>query len=153
MVRIHYGDLSADNYISSPNIYFNNQYEDKWMVDPLTVEMVRDVDESEVIDPGVIDSPFLGAIAPESLSGGVKTLILINNDPSHIFNASACGDNCAKWILKIGEKKDILIRLGHFMEFGEGPFEIEVENVGKIAHDKRELIDAIFDDNLFWRGK
>ncbi len=24
-----------------------------------------------------------------------------------IFNASACGDNCAKWILKLGSEKDL----------------------------------------------
>ena len=38
--------------------------------------------------------------------------------PEHIFNASACGDNCASWILKIAQKKDLTIRLGYLMYFG-----------------------------------
>ena len=59
----------------------------------------------------MIDSPFLGPIPPERLSGGVKTLILMQNDPDHIFNASASGNNCAQWILKLAEQKDITIRL------------------------------------------
>ena len=31
----------------------------------------------------------------------MKTLLLILNEPDKIFNASTCGDNCAKWILEI----------------------------------------------------
>ena len=29
--------------------------------------------------------------------------MLILNEPNRIFNASTCGDNCSKWLLKIGE--------------------------------------------------
>lgn len=61
--------------------------------------MIRDVDRSEVIGSGVIDSPVLDGISPRELSGGVKTLIAIYKKPERIFNASACGDNCAKWLL------------------------------------------------------
>ena len=57
--------------------------------------MIKDVDKSIVLDSGVIDSPVLGKIPPVSLSGGVKTLILMQNDDECIFNASACGDNFA----------------------------------------------------------
>lgn len=61
---------------------------------------------------------FLGPVSVEKLSGGGKTLILINNDPDHAFNASACGDSCAKGFLEIGIRKDVFIRLGYFMDFG-----------------------------------
>ena len=47
----------------------------------------------------------LGGITPRELSGGVKTLILIHRVPDKIFNASTCGDNCAKWILKREKRK------------------------------------------------
>ena len=36
--------------------------------------MMKDVDQSIVLDSGVIDSPVLGKIPPTGLSGGVKTL-------------------------------------------------------------------------------
>lgn len=68
--------------------------------------MIKDIDGSEVKGARLIDSPFLGAIPTERLSGGVKTLILMNFDTDHIFNASACGDNCSSWILKIAQDKD-----------------------------------------------
>ena len=62
--------------------------------------MIKDIDGSEVKGPCMIDSPFLGPIPPERLSGGVKTLILMQNDPDHIFNASACGNNLKQMVEK-----------------------------------------------------
>ena len=104
------------------------------------VDMVRDVDSSEVLGTGAIDSPVLGVIAPEKLSGGVKTLILIDKVDDKIFNASNCGDNCAKWLLEMGKKKDITINLRHLMKFGSGEFEIYVENENVIVNNSRDLV-------------
>lgn len=73
--------------------------------------MITDVDKSVVIGPYLIESPVLGAILPKELSGEVKTLILIHKDKSKIFNASTCGDNCAKSLLKVGEINDVVINL------------------------------------------
>lgn len=139
MLHIIYGETEKENYISVPDIYFNNTYEDEWITDDLSKEMIEDVDRSTVVGAHLIDSPFLGPISPERLSGGVKTLILMNNDPDHIFNASACGDNCAKWILRIAEEKDITIRLGYLMDFGEEEFEVEIINTGTMVHSLAEL--------------
>lgn len=139
MLNIIYGEIEDEKYISDPDIYFNNTYEDAWLIDGFSREVISDIDKSTVVGPNLIDSPFLGPIPPKQLSGGVKTLILINNDNEHIFNASACGDNCAKWILKIAEKKDITIRLGYLMDFGEDSFDIKILNNGKIVHNLFEL--------------
>ena len=100
-------------------------------------------DNSIVIGSRVIDSPVLGAITPQELSGGVKTLILIAHLPDKIFNASTCGDNCAKWLLKMGEKKDITINLRHLMDFGRQEFVINILNTNQIVHDMRELIPGM----------
>lgn len=104
--------------------------------------MIKDVDKSVVVGPHMIESPVLGPITPRELSGGVKTLILIYKDREHLFNASNCGDNCAKWLLKMGGREDITINLRHLMDFGNGTFEIEVINNGRIVHDMTELVDA-----------
>ena len=102
--------------------------------------MIKDIDRSTVIAPRIIDSPVLGAITPRELSGGVKTLILIAHVPDRIFNASTCGDNCAKWLLKMGEEKDITINLRHLMDFGRGKFDIHILNTDQIVHSMEELI-------------
>ncbi len=112
----------------------------EWFKDNDVIKMVKDIDNSVVLGTGAIDSPVLGVIAPVTLSGGVKTLILIDKIPDKIFNASNCGDNCAKWLLKIGNRKDITINLRHIMDFGESEFEIMVLNTGVIVHNMGELL-------------
>ena len=131
MLNIYYGDMP--DVIYEQNVYFKNTYKDKWITRPLSVEMIKSVDESDVIDEQTI-------MSPKKLSRGVKTLMLIAYDHDHVFNASACGDNCAQWILKIAEKRKVVINLLHLMDFGEGEFKIKVLNTGKIVRNMGELV-------------
>lgn len=148
MLHIYFGDCKGKNYIFNPDPYFDNAYEDEWLTDPLSKEMVRDIDRSELVGPNLVQSPVLGAIPPGKLSGGVKTLILASHDPEHIFNASACGENCAPWLLRLGTMKDITVRLGYLMPFGDEPFEIEIVNTGKIVRNQAEFVREIITQNL-----
>ncbi len=102
--------------------------------------MILDVDQSVVLGNAVIDSPVLGKISPIGLSGGVKTLILIKNEPEKMFNASTCRNNCAKWILEIGKTQDITINLRHLMDFGRGTFDIHILNTNQDVHSMKELV-------------
>lgn len=126
MLKVYFGDMPDAIYNTS--VYFKNRYRKEWITSPRTIEMVRDIDSSAVLSNGAIESPVLGIIPPTGLSGGVKTLILIDNLPDMVFNASTCGDNCAEWLLRIGREKDVTVNLRHIMEFGDGTFEIYVLN-------------------------
>ena len=139
MLKIIFGN--CEDAIYNTSVYFKNTYQDERITDELSVEMIKDVDKSDVIGPRLIESPVLGAISPKELSGGVKTLILINKDRNKIFNASTCGDNCAKWLLKIGETDDVIINLRHLMDFGNDEFEIEIMNTHQIVRNMKELIN------------
>lgn len=140
MLSIYLGEM--DQAIYYPPVYFDNQYEDEWITDKLSMEMIKDVDKSEVIGPHLIESPVLGPISVKEISGGVKTLMLMIFDQSgRIFNASVCGDNCAKWILKIGKEKDLTINLRYLMDFGSDEFEIKILNTGDIVHDMGQYIE------------
>lgn len=139
MLTVIYGD--AENSIYNTSVYFKNTYEPEWFDSELAKAMVRDVDDSEVLSGECISSPVLGQIPPERLSGGVKTLLLMQNESDKIFNASTCGDNCAKWILEIGKQKDLTINLRHMMSFGKDTkFDIKVQNGGEVVHSMEELI-------------
>lgn len=138
MLNIFYGDMKEAVYNTAA--YFKYDYEDSWIIDPFVKEMIQDVDRSTVLDSGVIDSPILGKIPPTGLSGGVKTLILVKFEKDKIFNASTCGDNCAKWLLKIAASEDHTINLHHLMEFGEEPFQIRILNTDQVVCSMRELI-------------
>ena len=138
MLSVYYGDMPEAIY--NPALFFKNSYSDDWITDELSKEMIRDVDKSEVIGPRIIDSPVLGGITPRELSGGVKTLICIYKRPNRVFNASACGDNCAKWLLEIGKRQDVTINLRHLMDFGEKGFTIKVLNTDQTVHNMDELL-------------
>ena len=138
MLSVYYGDMPEAIY--NPALFFKNSYSDDWVTDELSKKMILDVDKSVVLGPRVIDSPVLGGISPRELSGGVKTLICIYKRPDRVFNASACGDNCAKWLLTIGEMQDITINLRHLMDFGEGSFSLRVINTDQLVHSMDELV-------------
>lgn len=140
MLSIFFGDMPEAIYNTA--VYFKNTYQDRWITKPLSVEMIRDVDKSEVVSAGLIQSPYLGSISPLQLSGGVKTLMLIDNDRKHVFNASTCGDNCAKWILRMAQKRKVVINLHHLMDFGKGEFKIRILNTGEIVHNMAEYVLA-----------
>ena len=67
MLSIYLGKM--DKAIYYPPVYFDNTYEDEWITDELSREMIRDVDRSEVIGAHLIESPVLGPISPKELSG------------------------------------------------------------------------------------
>ncbi len=119
--------------------YFDNVYEDEWIEDPFVKEMIQDVDSSTVISAHIIESPILGPITPKELSGGVKVLILMLKDDSFVYNLTNCGNNCAKWVLKIAEQKDLTVYLQYMIRF-EGEFEIQIMNTGKIVHNRKEYV-------------
>ena len=142
MLSIFFGNYKGKNYIDNPNLYFDNTYMDEWLEDELSKEMVKDVDRSDLISPNLVVSPVLGAISVNRLSGGVKTLIQIAHDQEHVYNASACGDNCAKWLLRLGQERDVLVRMGHMMHFGDGEsirLNIRIDNTGEVVHSQSEL--------------
>lgn len=138
MLNVYFGDMPEAIY--NTNIYFNNTYKDNWITKQLSIEMIKAVDHSDVIDEKTIYSPIFGNMSPKKLSGGVKTLMLIAYDRTKVFNASTCGDNCAEWILKIAEKRKIVINLCHLMDFGTGEFKIKVLNTGKIVKNMGDLV-------------
>ncbi len=144
MLKIVFGEI--ENAIYHPPTYFDNQYEDDWITNPLSIKMIKDIDQSEVVSAHLIQSPVLGPISPREISGGVKTLILMAFDDSgKIFNASSCGDNCAKWIVEIGTGKDLTINLHHVLDFSSaGMFEAYMLNTGKIVRGYEEYLDEAF---------
>ena len=145
MLCIIFGEIPEDmekKYVYNTSMYFDNTYLDNWLTDDLSVKMIKSVDKAVVLSSNAVDSKALGVIPVTKISGGLKTLLLLRHDDTKIFNASTCGDNCAKWILRIAKesKKDIVINLRHVMDFGDKPFEIKILNNGKTVHNIQEYV-------------
>ena len=129
--------------IYNTSMYFNNVYLDNWLEKTLSQMIIKDVDKATVLSNKAIDSKALGVIPVTQLSGGSKTLLLMLNKPEKIYNASTCGDNCAKWILRIAREidMDLTINLHHIMMFPDTEFEMEIVNNGVRVHSMAELTE------------
>ena len=140
MLSICFGEMENVNY--GPT-WFKYNYDPEWLKDPFVQAMIEDVDHSKYVDGLVIDSPVLGPIPPERLSGGVQTLIMIYEKPALVFDATSCGQNCAKWLLEIGKRKDVTVNLKYLMPFrGFEPFEIRIMNENTIVRSSSEYVRA-----------
>lgn len=128
-IRFHLGEDTIDTIDGD----FMAEFEEEWMTDPLIIEMIKDIDKSDVISPRIINSPIFGSIPPTSLSTGVKALILMYKYPDNEYWATACGDNCSKWIKKFGDELGITICLEHFMTFSDVDFLCENVETGEIG--------------------
>jgi hypothetical protein len=112
MLKVYFG---FDNEcIRDIDLYFDNVYDDVWFDDELVKEMVEDVDKSEVVSRQCIESPILGQIPPERLSGGVKALICMYKEPESYIDLIVCGPNCEKWISKISELSDFRVGMSGY---------------------------------------
>ena len=140
MLKIYFGELKG--VLHNVDAYFDNQYQYSWLEDKFVIDMIEDVDKSTVESPECIKSPVLRQIPPTKLSGSTKAVMLMKYKGDRIINASNCGNNCSKWILKLGNERDLTINLNHIMEFEDEPFEIEILNNNSIVRNMEELVDA-----------
>lgn len=141
MLRIVFGDMDNVNY--GP-YWFRNNYKTEWLQDEFVQRMIEDIDKSRYVDGYVIDSPVFGPIPPERLSGGLQTLIMIYERPDLVFDATSCGDNCAKWLVEIGKRHDVTVNLNYLMHLEEIPgFEAYIENEDKMVSTAKDYIYTV----------
>lgn len=141
MLKIHFGSLKSE--IKSPSGIFMLEQEADWFDDPFVLEMVQDVDNLRLITHREFEHPVFGLCGTQDISGGLKNLILAYK-LNRIIDATYCGDNCAKWIMKIAEMKDLHITLSHVMNFKRGqdesgiPFKCYITNNHKYIDNVRD---------------
>lgn len=132
------------NAAIDPDADFFGGFLPEWLEDPLVKKMVLDIDKSEVQSPYCIMSPVLGQIAPEYLSGGVKTLIMLLKLDNYYVDLMVCGENCAKWFKEIAKVKQINVSLSSFdMPYIGIP--IKCLNDGSIITTEHEWVDKCTD--------
>ena len=83
MLNIIFGD--TDKAIYNTSVYFDNTYYDGWLRDDFAQEMIKDIDKAAVLSNNAVESKVLGVIPITKISGGLKTLLLIYNNPQKII--------------------------------------------------------------------
>lgn len=79
--------------------------------------VIREIDKSEVYNSNIIDSPFLGIISYDRISGGAATLILLYISNLYYTRLSKMGPNCSKILYEIAKEKDVHLILDYHMDF------------------------------------
>lgn len=133
-----------NDYIHDIDVWFDTVYEPSWIDNDFARAVIKDIDQSEVVAPRIIDSPWLGYVDPTHLAGGTKCILcLMFDDSGRNFDITVCGDNCAKWIQLVAASRDIKVQLEYLMLFDENsPFEITVVNNGKIVRNQADWLVA-----------
>ncbi len=49
MLKVFFKDLQDGQGVYNTSIYFDNVYEDDWIISPLAKEILKDIDKSEVL--------------------------------------------------------------------------------------------------------
>ncbi|SDB28724.1 protein of unknown function [Pseudobutyrivibrio sp. YE44] len=139
MLNIYFGE--REKVMHGPT-WFRFNYRSEWLADSLVQEMMESIDKSSYKGGELIESEVLGPIPPERLSGGLQTLISIYERPDLMFNATSCGENCAKWLIEIGKRKDVTVNLRYLMPFDDAEtFEINILNDNCIVHNMSEYLE------------
>ena len=138
MLRIYVQSI-PESCIVKVTPYFNLHKRIEWFADPFVRKVIKEIDDSEVIDGDYIRSPIWGGMSPERLSGGVKALILMRCVPGANVYATKCGDNCAPYIIELSKMQDVTITLRHSMRFKQDFDAIMMES-GKEVHTLTEYL-------------
>lgn len=122
--------------------YFNALFEEEWMEHEIIKDIIKDVDESDMISNKLIQNDIWGTLSPKDLSSDTKTLILMLNFPDKIFNGSQCGDNWNKWLVKIGDMISPTIAVHHIHKFPDDmKFNIRILNDNSVVHNDKEYFN------------
>jgi len=113
MLKLEVGSVNNRDINIDDLFYVRSQAHPEWFEDPFVRRMIQEVDKTEVLGNGAFQSPVLGIISSDRLSGGVKTLIILYELPTIKLWGSACGDNCLNLMFEISKMHDITVKFSH----------------------------------------
>lgn len=153
MLYVAYGTIefksSPRQYVRNIDGYFDGYFEESWMKGEIPKRIIEEIDKSKLIAPKVVDSPVLGMIPYTWISGGSKTLIMMNSVPGVVYNGDNMGDNCWRMLLELGQLKDIAISLSYYPLF-DWPESYEMYSIDTdtIINSRQGFIDEFMKSKL-----
>lgn len=135
--------IDDEKYSITPDGDYMGLALDEWLDDPLVQEMIEDIDKSKVLSQRCIQSPILGQIPPDYLSGGVKTLIMLLKEPDYHVDLMVCGNNCTKWIKEVAKHQNLHLAISTF-DLDYPDIVMECLNDGDIIDSKKKWLDKLY---------
>ena len=125
MLNIYVGEMA--NSLTQVKSYFNNVLEDKYLETDFAKKVVKEIDNSDLINKNLVISPVIGSIPPSMISGGSKALIILNFT-DEIIPLYLMGENCYPILANISKDKDVTVTTDSTVRF----FELSNNNLDKI---------------------
>jgi hypothetical protein len=150
MLYIYFGNIedatAPEEYVMTIDGWFNALFDSLWTDDGWAARVIKEIDKSELLgSKRGVDSPILGRIDIINISGGAKSLIMMNAMPNLVYNGNCMGNNCWPLLLELTKTKDIAISLRYFPHFKwvEGA-QVQCINSGEMFNSFKEFTDAHF---------
>ncbi len=140
MIYVLFGTIKRSTaprqYIYDIDGFFDGYFEEQWTDNDWADKVLFEVDGSKFLAPKVVESPVLGSISHEWISGGSKQLIMMNCEQNIVYDGDNLGDNCWHLLLELGKTKNIMLTLSYYPKFdwidGES---IYIINHGTVVRD------------------
>jgi hypothetical protein len=157
----------AEPIIEFPHYQFNMVYEPHWLESDFGRDIIKGVDNSDVISGGlkngggVIGSPVLGSIPPSKLSTGTRSALLArfwDGCNGFYLPGDKMGDNVYPYIVRAANEvtdRDIMVRVGRLLRVPwDGTDEIlMMPRKEKVIGYAECLHYLALHTNMFWRGE
>ncbi|GFH91449.1 hypothetical protein IMSAGC002_02705 [Lachnospiraceae bacterium] len=121
MIHILFGTIKRSTaprqYIHDIDGFFDGYFCEQWMNNEWADRVLELIDKSILIAPKIVESPILGSISHEWISGGAKQLIMMNCEQYIVYDGDNLGDNCWELLLELGQTKDIMMSLSYYPRF------------------------------------
>lgn len=126
-----YMNRDYENELWSPSSYFDYELDPEFLSSDFTKKVIQTIDNSEWISENMVKSPILGNIRIEDISGGAKTLIVLNHVDNIIVSTTRLGRNCIPLLEDIANRKDIVMTSEYPLMFSDN-FTFTVGESGEI---------------------
>lgn len=141
MLKIKF-NVPDNETFGHPNRRFPFRYEDSWFDDPIVRQIVKDIENGEVISANAIKVEPYGVINCTQLSSTCRNLILAYELDDVLINATYCGDSAGAWLMRLGDMKDVSISLNYPLDFPEGIRALILNDNSKVTCRRDYLLAA-----------
>lgn len=137
--------LEGHKYVDYNDGLFNTKCKESWFKDNFVKDILYKIDHIDKIDGKAFHNYVTGDThAPEKLSTGAKTLILIYYYKGIIFEGRM-GSNCTEFLEQMAMDRDIIIATGYMHHFEYKYIkEINYINYGVVSRSTKDLMTKIF---------
>lgn len=110
-------ETAPRQYIHDIDGYFDGYFKEEWVRNEWADRVLKEIDKSIFVAPKIVESPVLGTISHEWISGGSKQLIMMNMEQDVVYDGDNLGDNCWPLLLELGKVRDIMMSLSYYPVF------------------------------------